>query len=60
MMCVFYALLLLLILAYNFNYKVVDMNYGYLPSYPKIIKVNLMINNNIFDFDVKRNWRIYK
>lgn len=26
----FYALLLLLILAYNFNYKIVAMNYGYL------------------------------
>lgn len=33
----FYALLLLLILAYNFNYKIVDMNYGYLSSYLKII-----------------------
>lgn len=49
--CYLFLLITLLIQLYNL---------GYLSSYPKIIWVNLMINNYVFDFGVKRNWRIYK
>lgn len=56
--CFIYAVSLLLILDYHFNYKFVDMQY--ISPYSNIICIKEVINSYVFYFPIKRNWRTYK